>query len=590
MKKRDASPLNSIVWKILAPTPIVVAISLVLFVILIPPMIERNVQEAARAAALEKVQQFRTVRGLYDRNVVDKVLEESGLMAETDHANNPKAIPAPATFIRDIGDALQEKGLTLKFYSPFPFMNRKDRKLDAFGLMAWDKLSADNDAVVIAEDYKNGHRTVRVAVGDKLVRNTCVACHNNHPLSDKTDWELGDLRGVFEVDVDVEQLLGTGERVRLIVVSTIFAIGLLIILVGIIIGRRMAGRLWVMREAVEAVADGDLDVKIPKSKSNDEIEALSTALRVFRDNAKQKRNLESEQLELTERISQKNRELIATNSAVERFVPRRFLELMEKDNITSVGLGDYVERDMTVLFSDIRNFTSLSEEMTPADNFRFINAYLNRMGPIIRAHNGFIDKYIGDAIMALFNSPDDALAASISMLEVLEKYNREEREKYGRKPIAIGIGLNTGSLMLGTIGESDRMDGTVISDAVNLAARIEGLTKEYRAPILISGNTFGCLGDTTGRGIRRLDCVTVKGKTEDVSLYEVFEMDEAVCRAGKLACKSDFETALDLMDTEDFDDAYALFQNCLAACPEDHTAARHAQTCKDEVIKRELLV
>ena len=131
-----------------------------------------------------------------------------------------------------------------------------------------------------------------MAVGDRLVRETCIACHNNHPLSDKTDWKLGDLSGVFEVDVDVEQLLGTGERVQFIVVSTTSGIGLLIVLVGIAIDGRMAERLCIMREVVEAVADGDLDVKIPKSKSSEEIEALFGALRIFRDNAKQKRELE----------------------------------------------------------------------------------------------------------------------------------------------------------------------------------------------------------------------------------------------------------------------------------------------------------
>ena len=147
-----------------------------------------------------------------------------------------------------------------------------------------------------------------------------------------------------------------------------------------------------------------------------------------------------------------------------------------KPRIVDVELGDNKRKEMSILFSDIRSFTTLSESMSPDENFAFINAYLEHVGPVIRDHDGFIDKYIGDAIMALFISADDALRAGLSMLDALEQFNAGRRAT-GRQPIAIGIGINTGSLMLGTIGERHRMDGTVISDAVNLAAaqRSQGL-------------------------------------------------------------------------------------------------------------------
>ena len=156
---------------------------------------------------------------------------------------------------------------------------------------------------------------------------------------------------------------------------TFFVIGLVIVLLGILIGRRIAGRLWQMREAVESVANGRLAVSIPETNSDDEIDALGSALSVFRDNAQRKLELEKKQGELNEQISAQNEELSQTNSAIERFVPRTFLELMDKKSIVAVELGDYVERDMTILFSDIRDFTTLSEEMTPNDNFKFINKF-----------------------------------------------------------------------------------------------------------------------------------------------------------------------------------------------------------------------
>jgi len=152
-----------------------------------------------------------------------------------------------------------------------------------------------------------------------------------------------------------------------------------------------------------------------------------------------------------------------------RFVPHEFLDLLDKESILKVELGDQVQKEMTILFSDIRSFTTLSEGMTPKENFQFINNYLSQMGPLVRTHHGFIDKYIGDTVMALFDkSADDAVQASIAMLRLLEDYNNAQL-KEGKASIKIGIGINTGMLMLGTVGEEDRMEGTVISDSVNIA-------------------------------------------------------------------------------------------------------------------------
>ena len=176
--------------------------------------------------------------------------------------------------------------------------------------------------------------------------------------------------------------------------------------------------------------------------------------------------------------------------AAKRFVPHEFLNFLGHKSIVDVQLGDQVQQEMSIMFADIRNFATFSERMSPKENFDFINDYLNRVGPVIRAHQGFIDKYIGDAVMALFpNTADDALQAAIAMQKQVSLYNWE-RQQQGDGAIAIGIGLHTGSLMLGTIGESERMESTVIADAVNLASRLESLTKTYGASILISGDTL----------------------------------------------------------------------------------------------------
>ncbi|MDP5018948.1 MAG: AAA family ATPase, partial [Dolichospermum sp.] len=222
------------------------------------------------------------------------------------------------------------------------------------------------------------------------------------------------------------------------------------------------------------------------------------------------------------RFYQKMAEL---NKAYERFVPRQFLQFLQKESIIDVRLGDQVQLEMSVLFSDIRDFTRMSEKMTPEENFKFINAYLSRMESAIIENQGFIDKYIGDAIMALFSGEaDDAVQAGIAMLNRLNLYN-QERINYGLEPIRNGIGINTGLLMLGTVGGNNRMDGTVISDAVNLASRIEGLTKEYGVSLLISQQTFQRLQKPENYAIRQVDKVKVKGKLETVTIYEVFDAD-----------------------------------------------------------------
>ena len=273
----------------------------------------------------------------------------------------------------------------------------------------------------------------------------------------------------------------------------------------------------------------------------------------------------------------KNKEDLIT--AYERFVPREFLGFLKKESIVDVELGDQVEEEMTVLFSDIRRFTELSEKMTPQENFNFINSYLSAMEPVIGRHKGFIDKYIGDAIMALFPvGADQAVSGAVEMYRELTPFN-QERESFGLEPINIGIGINSGRLMLGTVGGRNRMDGTVISDAVNLAARIEGLTKVFGASVLISEHTYAKLKDPSKYALRAVARVRVKGKTEPVTVFEVFggEAEEVV----KLKTETlpYFRKGLDLYRRQDFDAARTLFNAVCEDNPNDKAARVYIERC-----------
>jgi hemerythrin len=275
------------------------------------------------------------------------------------------------------------------------------------------------------------------------------------------------------------------------------------------------------------------------------------------------------------------------NSSVEniiksysRFVPHQFIQLMGKDSVADIILGDSLEKKMTILFSDMRDFTTLSESMTPRQNFSFINSYLERMEPVISRYNGVIDKYIGDAIMALFpTSANDALDCSIAMLNRLTEYN-EERKRADYRPIGIGIGLNTGIMMLGTIGGKERMDSTVISDAVNLSSRIETMTKSYGVSLLISEHTYYSLDDASKYKIRFADRVRVKGKEQPQSVYEVFDGDPPEQRAAKQNTIRIFERAIAYYYFKEVTGALELFRQCINECPEDMLAQVYVERCE----------
>ncbi|HEY9613475.1 response regulator [Allocoleopsis sp.] len=268
------------------------------------------------------------------------------------------------------------------------------------------------------------------------------------------------------------------------------------------------------------------------------------------------------------------------NIAYGRFVPHEFLRFLGHKSIVDVRLGDQILKEMSIMFADIRDFTTLSEEISPKENFDFLNSYLSRVGPIIRQHNGFIDKYIGDAVMALFpDTADEAVQAAIAMQQEVSLYN-SDRQKLGYPSLAIGIGLHRGSLMLGTIGEERRMESTVIADAVNLASRLEDLTKVYGAAILISGPTLFSLETPTQYQYRFIGQVQVKGKRERVSVFEIFETDPPQLRDLKQQTKTLFEEAIILYNSQNNKLAYQKFKAIQKINPQDKAVSFYIKSCE----------
>jgi DNA-binding response OmpR family regulator len=289
------------------------------------------------------------------------------------------------------------------------------------------------------------------------------------------------------------------------------------------------------------------------------------------------RKFEVANSELERRVAERTAELIALNAAYERFVPQEFLSFLQKQNVVEVKLGDQVQQEMTIMFSDIRDFTARSESMTPQENFSFLNAYLGRVGPVIRQHRGIVDKYLGDGIMALFpGAADNALQAAIAMQHAVADYNAHLR-RAGQRPISTGTGLHTGSLILGIIGDDHRMQGTVISDAVNLAARLEEVSKTYGAAIIASTQTLLGLADAAIYHYRFVDKVQVEGKREPVSIFEIFDGETGMSVDRKLKTKQEFEEGVLLYHKRKFPEARLKFEWVLEQNPGDKAAQLHLQ-------------
>jgi two-component system sensor histidine kinase ChiS len=270
-------------------------------------------------------------------------------------------------------------------------------------------------------------------------------------------------------------------------------------------------------------------------------------------------------------------QLSKTNHAYGRFFPHRFLEFLQKESIVDVNLGNHVSKEMAVMFSDIRSFTALSETMTPQENFDFVNAYMRQVSPKIREHNGLIVKYLGDGMMAVFpNGADDAVKAGIAKLQQVQKYNIQ-RIASGYPPLQVGVGINFGHMMVGIVGEIARMQGDAFSDEVNLASRLESLTKFYGVSLVISENVLTHLSHPEQYQIRFLDKVIVKGRQEAISIYEVLDAEPDLVRDLKWQTLPDFARGLKHYRQQEFTAAQACFKRVLQVNPEDKTAGLYLE-------------
>ncbi|GAB3012126.1 adenylate/guanylate cyclase domain-containing protein [Bowmanella dokdonensis] len=270
----------------------------------------------------------------------------------------------------------------------------------------------------------------------------------------------------------------------------------------------------------------------------------------------------------------------------EKFVPRQFAEHFAKHGQGTLELGRADEDEVAILFCDIRGFTGLSERMSPQELMNFLNSYFMRMNEPIHANRGFIDKFIGDAIMALFDHPGgnnqdkarDCLQAAAALRKAVVQYN-QHRKNSGYPPINIGIGAHFGPVILGTVGSEDRMDTTVIGDSVNIAYRLESLAPRYDADVLVSAQLLDTAGLKGGIPHRLLDWVRVKGKKNPVEIHEVFAHQDEAVQQQKLASASWLKRGIALRKDRRWQEAADCFTKGLEVCPGDRVLNHHIAQC-----------
>ena len=277
---------------------------------------------------------------------------------------------------------------------------------------------------------------------------------------------------------------------------------------------------------------------------------------------------------------QENTFTCALSKPISRMLPNEYIQLLEVESIADIAERSYKYANLTVLFADLRNFTSIAEDSTAEETFALLNDYYNILEPAIRKHSGFVDKYVGDAVVGVFTeSSIAAIHAGIYIVRAMNKFNEIRRTKQ-KEGITAGIGIHRDRILVGSLGNNNRMEISVIGDGVNLASRIETLTKVYKVPLIVSGDSLTD-GGMSGNSLftREIDNVRVKGREKPITLFEVLNTDSQEILEKKIQSMNLYDEALSLFKCGKFQDAIASFIECGKICPEDEIPERYIRRC-----------
>ncbi|NEP57354.1 MAG: adenylate/guanylate cyclase domain-containing protein [Symploca sp. SIO2G7] len=430
-------------------------------------------------------QAIQEARILYSSDVVDRVEQFHRIPVTSNYKAQEGAIPLPVTYLIELSKRISEQNerMFVRLYSDYPFRQRleqgKGGPQDDFELEALRQLRQNPQQPFFRLEQFQGNQVLRYATAD-IMKSSCIACHNTHPDSIKTDWQVGDVRGVLELieplDALMSQILVSlrGTSIMLGGISLLGVVG-----ITLVIGR--------LRQTTQ-----ELELRVR---------------------------------ERTADLAQVNAELYKTNALIRQVFGRYLTDkvvakLLEDPERLKLG-GE--RRKITILTSDLRGFTATSERLSPEEVVRILNLYLKQMADIITKHEGTIDEFLGDGILVLFGAPtikaDDAMravACAVEMQLAMDSVNTQIQE-LGYPSLEMGIGINTGEVVVGNIGSEKRAKYGVVGSQVNLTYRIESYT--IGGQILIAESTLKEAGEIVK--ISGQKEVKAKGVKQSIPIYEV---------------------------------------------------------------------
>lgn len=443
------------------------------------------------------------MRGFYGSEVVGRVLQaDDAVTATHNYRDVPGAIPIPATLSIELGKRISahDGSVKYRFVSDLPFKGRDPHQLDAFERNAIFALRANPREPIIEVSGSLFDRHVRAAA-PVVMGQVCVTCHNSHPDSPKTDWKVGDVRGIQEISVNQP------------IAANVLAFKYLLLYFGF---AAAAGLTFILLQRRQSALVQGINKEL--SEANDFLAAIS--------------------LKIAKYLS-----------------PQIYKSIFSGQKDVTIATE---RKKLTIFFSDVKDFTAIVERLQPEDLTVLLNEYFTEMSTIALKHGATVDKFIGDALLVFFGDPEtqgveeDARAClrmAVDMQRRLEQLNRVWRDRGVERPFQARMGINTGYCNVGNFGSDDRMDYTIIGAEANLAARLQSIAEP--GGICLSYETYALVRDLVRA--RPLAPIAMKGISREVVPYEVEGL------LGELAQRpqviSEHATGLDLfLDVEAIDE------------------------------------
>ena len=411
------------------------------------------------------------IRGYYSAEVVDRVMSGHGnTQVAPNYQAIPGAIPLPATLSLELGKVIGDKqpNISYRFVSDYPFRNRAAHVLDDFESKALASLRANPNLSPIY-DSSNGLRSQVRLISPIIMSSACVSCHNSHPDSPKTDWKVGDVRGIQELIVTQPVSLD---------LSSFFYIFCYLVVAS------SAGVAFVVMQ----------------NRRNATIRQINHKLRGAND--------------FLASISRKLASYLSPQIYKSIFSGAMDVAIQTK------------RKKLTIFFSDIKDFTALTEKLQPEEITALINEYFTEMSIIALRHGGTIDKFVGDAILVFFGDPESGgevadaqacLRMAIDMQHRLSVLNVKWRQEGVEEPFRVRMGINTGYCNVGNFGSADRMDYTILGAEANLAARLQSIA--HAGGIVVSYETYALVRDIVSA--HALSPTSMKGISREIVPYAI---------------------------------------------------------------------